>query len=444
MYIPHTKDDQEYLYKTLGIKTEEELYKNVKLSSSLFPNNSVSKYGLSEYELSKHIRDVASKNKTYKPENIYLGAGVYSHYIPEAVEHIVSRQEFYTAYTPYQPEVSQGTLRAIFEFQTAISELLVQPVVNASMYDGATASAEAILMAYKKYRERKKTVIVAGTLHPEYKSVIENYTLPYGIKVIYTLDIEGQTRLDNLETIMSDDVFAVLIQYPNFFGNLEEELRSILDFLKQRELKTISVTIDGTVLPLITPPGDLGFDISVLEIQSFGNPMAYGGPHAGVIATTKELLRSLPGRIVGKTVDKDGNDAFVLTLSTREQHIRREKATSNICTNQSLVALRTVVYLSLMGYNGLKSVAESSYKNAHYLYNLLKKHNYTKYGSATFYNEFLLKTKNAKFIANALADKGYLAGLPLDKGLLITTTELNTKVSLDNFAKLLIELLKEA
>lgn len=445
-YIPHTNDDIKKILSKLDINSTDELFKTLPKVKTLFPHNSLQKEPIAELEIERYFEKLASKNKIYKSENIFLGAGSYYHYIPKAIDAIVSRQEFYTAYTPYQAEVSQGTLRAIFEFQTAISEILDFPVVNASMYDGATATAEAILMSFRKNRGKKKTVLLASTIHKEYLEVIENYTKPYGINLINIPHNNGVIQFSKVKELYNDDVFSFVSQYPNFYGIIEEETEQMIDFLKDKTVNTISVTIDGTALALLKTPAKLGFDISVMEIQSFGNPLAYGGPHAGVIATTKDFLRLIPGRIVGQTEDTEKNTAFVLTLSTREQHIRREKATSNICTNQSLIALRSIIYLSLMGQDGLKTVAENSYKNSHYLYNLLINEGFEILDNETkknkFYNEFLLKIKNSNNINKKLKEKGFLAGYPMKEGLLLATTEMNTKTSIENFVKELKSIIK--
>ena len=441
-YIPHTDSDIQKILSEIGIISVDKLFKTLPNSGKLFPNGSIQKEAMSELEIERYFNTLAEKNKTYKPENIFLGAGSYYHYIPKAIDAIVSRQEFYTAYTPYQAEVSQGTLRAIFEFQTAISEILDFPIVNASMYDGATATAEAILMSFRKNRGKKKTVLLANTIHKEYLEVIKNYTDPYDIKLLYVPHKEGAIHLKEVNELYNEDVFAFVAQYPNFYGLIESETKQIIGFLKEKSVNTISVTIEGTALALLKPPSKLGFDIAVMEIQSFGNPVAFGGPHAGVIATTKDFLRIIPGRIVGQTEDTDGNTAFVLTLSTREQHIRREKATSNICTNQSLIALRSIIYLSLMGQEGLKTVAENSYKNAHYLHELLIDNSFKTLGADKFYNEFLLKLDNADKISKNLKEKGFLAGYAVKEGLLLSATELNTKESIEKFVKELKKITK--
>ncbi|MCX6113002.1 MAG: aminomethyl-transferring glycine dehydrogenase subunit GcvPA, partial [Proteobacteria bacterium] len=297
----------------------------------------------------------------------FMGAGVYYHFIPAVVNHIVSRSEFYTAYTPYQPEISQGTLQSIFEFQTMMCRITGMDVSNASMYDGATALAESVLVAYKYKREKKKSIIVPNNIHPEYIEVLKNYLTPFGIKIVLVSCDKNTGEVDvNSIKNNSNDLLAVIVQSPNFYGIIESNASKIAALTKELDAVPISLVIETTSLGMFKSPRELGFDIAVLEIQSLGNPPAFGGPHCGVIASTKDYIRNLPGRIIGETKDVDGNRAFVLTLATREQHIRREKATSNICSNQALVALRTAVYLSVTGENGYKELARTNYNLAHY------------------------------------------------------------------------------
>lgn len=439
-YIAHNEQEIKSMLDVIGKKSVDELFVSIPEKFRLKKDGLKLGKGLSEYETKTRVQELADSNRKYKPFNIFAGAGAYNHYIPSALNHIVSRSEFYTAYTPYQPEVSQGTLRAIFEFQTMMCRLTGLDVSNASMYDGATAMAEAVLVAYRAKREKKKTVIVPKNLNPEYLAVLKNYVEPFTLNIVEA-DIDGKTgdiSVGNVKSILSADTLALIVQSPNYYGVIESGASELASITKAVDAVPIFVCAETTSLGLFKSPGELGFDIAVLEIQPLGNPMAFGGPYAGVIVAKNEYIRNLPGRIIGETKDVEGNTAYVLTLATREQHIRREKATSNICSNQALVALRTTVYLSLLGEESYKELARTNYVLANYAKEKIKniKGVNLKY-SGTIYNEFVVDFTSKELrekVLSSFKKEGVLAGLRYgETSLLITVTEMNTKQSIDNY-----------
>ncbi|MTI81333.1 MAG: aminomethyl-transferring glycine dehydrogenase subunit GcvPA [Firmicutes bacterium] len=440
-FIPHTSEEQRQMMNELEIKKLEELFQE--LPDEIKINKDINIPGpLSELEVARQLKKIAEKNKTVDQLTSFLGAGAYDHYIPSAVQHILSRSEFYTAYTPYQPEVSQGVLQSIFEFQSMICELTGMDVANASMYDGASATAEAALMASAATRRTK--VLISKAVHPEYRQVLLTYAGGPELQVEEIDYNQGCTEIEKLKQSMDKDVAAVIIQQPNFFGSLED-LKAFADVV--HEHKALMVTCaDPVSLALITSPGSCGADIVVGEGQGLGIPMAYGGPHLGYMACTKKLMRRMPGRIVGETVDNKGQRGFVLTLQAREQHIRREKATSNICSNQALCALAATVHLSLMGPKGLRQVAEQCLQKAHYTYeqiiNLL---GYQPVWSVPFFKEFVVKVPQSPAeINNRLLEKGIIGGLDLGRyypeledHMLFCVTETRTREEIDRLVALL-------
>ena len=439
-YIPHTSEDIKSMLDAIGKKSIDDLFTSIPSKYRLKKDELKLPRGLSENEARNAVQGLAGLNKTYNPNKRFMGAGAYFHFIPAAINHITMRSEFYTAYTPYQPEISQGTLQAVFEFQTMMTRLTGLDVSNASMYDGATALAEAVLVAYHYKKDKKKSVVVPKNIHPEYMAVLKNYLQPFSINIV-VVDHDAKTGvLDtaNVKAKINADTFAVVVQSPNFYGVMEQNIIEIAKMTKENDAVPIMLTIEPTSLAMFKPAGDLGFDIAVLEIQSFGNPVAFGGPYAGVIIAKKDFVRNMPGRIIGETKDIDGKRAFVLTLATREQHIRREKATSNICSNQALVALRSAIYLSLMGDEGLKKLAQTNYALAHYAQEAVIKAGASLLFEGYFYNEFTVKFKSAEIrnkVYDGLKSEGFLSGLKLgDDGLLITVTELNDKEGIDKYA----------
>ncbi|HPG39006.1 MAG TPA: aminomethyl-transferring glycine dehydrogenase subunit GcvPA [bacterium] len=447
-FIPNTDADQQQMLNKIGVRSFAELIGNIP-GELLFKGELKLPVPLSEMEVLKHLNDLAGQNANCEDHICFLGGGAYDHFIPAAVKHIISRSEFYTAYTPYQPEVSQGTLQAIYEFQTMICELTGMDVANASVYDGGSALAEAMLLACG-FTGRKE-ILIAATINPSYLQVIKTYSHGRGI-VIRTIDWQnGAMDLQDLEKHISDQTAAVIVQYPNYFGYLEE-----VDTIAQLTHKNGALFItsnDPISLALLEPPGVYGADIVTGEGQVLGNPISFGGPYLGLFAAKKDLIRYMPGRIVGQTEDKNGKTGYVLTLQTREQHIRREKATSNICTNQGLNALAATVYMSLMGKNGLPAVAHLCLQKSHYLAQRLSALKGLKLKfDRPWFKEFVVELESkysVNNIINKMLEKKVFAGISLqetDKRLgnciLVTVTEKRTKEEMDYYIKSMQELLQ--
>lgn len=421
----------------IGVGSFDELIKAIPEKMRMKSALQLSK-PMSELEISRLIQGKTCRNVCVQNANSFLGAGVYDHFIPAAVDSIVSRPEFFTAYTPYQAEVSQGTLQFIYEFQTMICELTGMDIANASMYDGASAIAEAILMAVRKNRLTK--AILPATLHPEFVKVIKIYTEGIGIELLTAPAKDGVTDIDALARMMDDSIGSVIIQSPNFFGNLEpvSELEQIIH--AQPKALFISAC-DPISLAIIKSPGELGADIVVGEGQALGNSMYMGGPLFGFFATRLDMARLMPGRIVGGTIDKEGKRAYALTLQAREQHIRREKATSNICSNQSLCTLAATVYMALIGREGLKEVATQSTQKAHYLATELCKLPGCElaYPAAPFFKEFVLRMPvSAQKVIDAMMPRGIYPGVDMSRfghenQLMIAVTERKSKAEIDVF-----------
>jgi glycine dehydrogenase subunit 1 len=410
-YLPATEADKLKMLEKIGLDSVEDLFAdipdNVKLNRALnLPE------GMSEYELKKKIKSMSSQNQNMDQVISFLGGGAYDHYMPALVDHLISRSEWYTAYTPYQPEISQGTLQNIFEFQTMICELFGMEVSNASVYDGANALCEAMIMT----TDRKKEIILSGAIHPEYIETVETYANGLGVEVI-TAGLKGTiTSMDELKASITENTAAIAVQYPNFFGNIED-LQAIADLAHENKAKFIVVVGDIISMGMLEAPGNLGADIVVGEGMSLAGPINFSGPSIGLIATTKKNVRKLPGRIVGMTDDKDGKRAFVLTLQAREQHIRREKALSNICSNQALHALATNITLCTLGTKGLKEMALKSMRNASYA-----KERFTAIegveliNGGHFFNEFALKLPvSAKLLNKRLLKKDIFGCVDLSR-----------------------------
>ena len=443
-YLPHTQVDRQKMLAEIGVESIEELItvpENARLAGPLRLSS-----GISEMELVREVKELSRRNASLEELTSFLGAGVYDHFVPALIEHLTSRSEFYTPYTPYQAEASQGTLQALFEYQTLICNLFQMEVSNASLYDGATALAEATLMAYR-LRKRDK-LLVAQTVHPEHRQVLSTYSKPLGIQIVqipYTS--EGTCDLNRLEEEMDENVIGVVVQNPNFFGYLEEIKK--IDTIVHTFGALYIVSCDPISLGLVCPPGTYNADIAVAEGQVLGNPPQLGGETLGIFTTRKEFLRQIPGRIVGEAQDKKGRRAFTLILQTREQHVRRERATSNICTNQTLNALRACVYLSCMGEEGLKKVAMLCLKNAHYLKEHLEQlSGYTSCFSAPFFKEFVIRAPlSPKTINRKLLEANILGGLDLGTfypelhhHLLFCSTEKRTREEMDQLGSLLREM----
>jgi glycine dehydrogenase subunit 1 len=416
-----------------GFNSADELYAHIPPEARLNrPLNLAD--GISEYEILDYFK--AQSEKTATGYASFLGAGVYRHYRPVLVDTIVSRGEFLTSYTPYQAEISQGTLTAIFEFQTMICQLTGMDVANASMYDGSTAVPEAAMMAVRATGRNK--ALVSRVVHPEYREVLRTYAKHQGMPVAefgYNAET-GQLDLDDLESKIDSDTAAVIVQSPNFFG-IVEKIQAVADIAHRHGALLIFVFAEAVSLGLLEPPA--GADIVAGELQSFAIPPSFGGPYAGIIASKEKLMRQLPGRLVGETVDSHGNRAFCLTLSTREQHIRREKATSNICTNQALIALMATVFMTIYGKEGLRELATQNLSKAHYLGSKLKPR-----FSAPYFNEFVVSSNGSspEAINARLLEKKIIGGLPLKKyypelgnAMLLCATEMSKREHMDALAE---------
>jgi glycine dehydrogenase subunit 1 len=436
-FIPHTPADLERMLETIGVDSTKELFTSIparilKTARLDLPA------GLGEQEVVRRLEELAAANR---PLATFQGAGCYNHFVPAAVHQILSRSEFATAYTPYQPEVSQGTLQACFEFQTYVSILTGMDVANASVYDGASALAEAVLMALRIAPKRERIVVSKG-VHPEYRAVVETYLRGFGRGHLDEVPVaaDGRTDLDALADLLADDVAAVCVGYPNVYG-VVEDLTAIAELAHSRGALTVSATTEALALGLLLPPGQCGVDIAVAEGQSLGLPMSYGGPGVGLFATRREFVRQMPGRLIGQTVDEAGRRGYVLTLATREQHIRREKATSNICTNQGLAALAITVFLGLAGRVGLRELAARNAQLAHEVAARLDAEaGLTREHTAPFFNEFVVREPPGDaWFADALAH-GVVPGVRLaslmpgqgERGrLLVTVTECNSPDDID-------------
>lgn len=438
-YIGNTNEDREQMLKEIGCKSIDSLFKaipdSVHLKESLnLPN------AQSEMELVKNIKALSNKNMNLDDYTCFLGAGAYDHFIPVAIDQLISRQEFYTAYTPYQPEISQGTLQVIFEYQTMISELTGLPVVNASMYDGATALTEAAIMACES--TKRSEILVAASVHPESKCTLNTYAKFRNMTVTEINFNDGQVDVDDLKNKINNNTAAVIIQSPNFFGIIED-IEAMKDIIHENK-SLLVVSADPISLALLKSPGEVGADIAVGDGQSLGNSLSFGGPYLGFMAVTEKLMRKMPGRIVGETVDKDGNRGFVLTLQTREQHIRREKATSNICSNQALNALVATIYLTLMGKEGLKKAADLCLQKSHYAYNeLIKTGKFSPVFTKSFFKEFVVKSNTPVCeLNNKLLKENIIGGYDVQKDYpelkdvwMVAVTEKRTKEEIDKLSR---------
>ena len=430
-YIPNTDADRAEMLSVIGVSSLDDLFtpipKHLQYNEALnIPSR------MDQITLAKHLGKLAAKNVHAEAYPCFLGAGIYDHYVPPTVAAITGRSEFYTSYTPYQPEMSQGMLQSIFEFQTLLCQLLAMDVANASMYDGATALAEAAIMAAELTGRKRVTVL--SSVHPTYRQVLETYLRHVGIGIDLVAETNG---LGDLE--VTDETAAVIVQHPNFFGNLED--MASLSQLAHAKGALLVACVDPISLGILTPPGEYDADIVVGEGQPLGCPMGYGGPLLGFFACKTKFMRRLPGRIVGQTTDGDAKRAFVMTLRTREQDIRRERATSNICTNEALYALAASVYLATMGKKGLTQVAELCLQKSHYAASEIA--NLPGYSLAfpdqPFFKEFVVETPNDPIRINEnLVEQGIIGGLPLNDlypelgdAMLICVTEQRTKEEID-------------
>jgi glycine dehydrogenase subunit 1 len=441
-FIPHTERDIREMLETIGVQNVDQLFAGIPVNLQLGNKHLDLPAALSESEVISALRQIQMRNPDTEEISSFLGAGAYRHYSPAVVRSLIERGEFSTSYTPYQAEVSQGTLQAIFEFQTMIAMLTGMDVVNASMYDGASALAEAVLMSNRI--NQQKEYMIASVVHPEYRQTTETYLRGTDHKLISVpYNSDGRTDFEFIRANLNDRTSAVVLQSPNFFG-IVEEYEQLSRELKEQNTLLIVVVAEPLSLGILKPPGERDADIVVGEAQSFGLPVSYGGPYVGFFATREKFVRQMPGRLAGETIDRKGRRSFVLTLSTREQFIRRERATSNICTNQGLCMLAVTIYLAVMGKQGLRELALLNLRKADYLKNKLSKiKGFSIQFNADTFNEIVLKCpRPATEIRDALLEYKILAGLPLgdyyqqlDDSLLICATELNTVEAIDRLAE---------
>lgn len=436
-YFPHTDSEMKKMLEVCGKRTLDELFDEIP-ESIQFKRDYDLPSEMSEVELRRFFSELGAKNK---PLTCFAGAGCYDHYSPAVISHIISRSEFLTSYTPYQAEISQGTLQYIFEFQSMMTELTGMEVGNASMYDGATATAEAMMMSVASAKKKNK-VLVSSTLNPNVKSVLETYAKYQGIEIAYIVENNGVTDKADFENKLSvGDVAGVVVASPNYYGILEDYTGWADTCHAQKAL--LIMNCQASALGAIKSPGEWGADIAAGDGQSLGIPMNFGGPYVGFLCTKKALIRKMPGRVVGATKDLNGQRSFVLTLQAREQHIRREKATSNICSNQSLMALYVTIYLALMGAKGLKEVNELGYSGSHYLAEQLCATGKFEmaYPDKPFLNEFTVKTSlDIDKLQATCSEQGILAGVKIvEDKLLLCVTEMCSKAEIDK----LIDIVKQ-
>ncbi|MFA6358247.1 MAG: aminomethyl-transferring glycine dehydrogenase subunit GcvPA [Candidatus Omnitrophota bacterium] len=441
-FIPHTKEDIKEMLEVIGVKSIDELFSDI--PKALKPQSFNIPYGKSEFQVTQALHNLSLKNSTGLVN--FVGAGFYDHFIPASVDAIVSRSEFYTAYTPYQPECSQGWLQAIYEYQSIICQLTGLDVSNASLYDGGTALFEAMMMAIRQTGRNK--IIIDSGVNLIYRTMLYTYTSNLSVEFVEIPVVHGQSSRGELFKCVDDKTAAVILQNPNFFGAIDDYGDVVSRVHKFGALAIASVY--PVSLGMLKTPGEMGFDIATGEGQSLGIPLSFGGPYLGFMSVRKELVRQMPGRIVGATVDSDGKKGFVLTLQTREQHIRRQHATSNICSNEALCALRAAVFVSLLGKDGLKELAEHNYQKAEFAKEQLAclQGVEVKRSSPTF-NEFtILLPRNADKVVQQMIEKGFACGFPLgrfykgmDNYLLIAVTEKRTQEEILKFVASLKEVL---
>ncbi len=436
-YIPNSPDERAEMLKQIGVASVENLFDSVPEALRLREHLKVPA-AMSEIELLKHFNQLGILNQAANRIS-FLGAGAYSHCIPTVVDHLISRSEFFTAYTPYQPEISQGTLQSIFEFQTLVCQLTGMDIANASMYDGSTAMAEAVLMAERVTKRSK--VLVSAAVHPQYLEVAQTYVQHAGIDLqrIKFDDRTGQTSISALDEI-DDQTAAIVVQSPNFFGCIED-LQALSEKAHAAGALLIVAVTEPISFGLLRSPGACGADIIVAEGQSFGVPLSFGGPYLGLFATRDKYARQIPGRLAGEAYDQNGRRGFVLTLATREQHIRREKATSNICTNEGLVALAATIYLETMGRRGIQQAANQCAQKAHYASReIAKLKGFSLPFSSPFFNEFVVRApvNAAELLSKLASEKGIDGGIALSRfgsnrtnDFLVCVTEMNTRAEID-------------
>ncbi|MBI5840264.1 MAG: aminomethyl-transferring glycine dehydrogenase subunit GcvPA [Chloroflexi bacterium] len=444
-YIPISPKERDAMLATVGVKSLDDLFEAVP-QKHRFPKLNLPP-ALSEMEAASLLGEMASSNENVREHVIsFLGAGAYNHYIPSVVDHILRRGEFYTAYTPYQPEISQGTLQGIFEYQSLMTNLTGMDVSNASHYDGATAAAEAVNLAYAQFRGKRKKVVVSPGLHPQYREVIRTYTQGMGVELTDKTEADLEVGPEALISQIDDNTMLVVVQYPDFFGRIYDYTKLIEAAHAKGSL--VCIVANPTALVMLKTPGEMGADIVVGEAQPFGIPLWYGGPYLGFFTTKKSYVHKMAGRLVGETMDNRGQRSYVLTLTAREQHIKRERATSNICSNQGLLALGAAVYMSVLGKGGLQEVANLCYQKAHYAAEQISKiDGFGLCFAEPFFHEFALCCpKPIAEINEHLLEHGIIGGYDLGNDypalkdhMLIAVTEMNSREEIDTF----VEVLKE-
>ncbi|MFO0957917.1 MAG: aminomethyl-transferring glycine dehydrogenase subunit GcvPA [Isosphaeraceae bacterium] len=439
-YILNTEDDTRAMLDAIGLDSLGQLFDSIPAEVRLKRPLDIPE-ALGELALTEHAAALAAANQSADARPCFLGGGCYDHFIPAVVDQLAGRGEFYTAYTPYQPEASQGTLQAIFEYQTLIAQLTGMDISNASLYDGGSAVAEAVLMALA-VGDRPARIVLAGSLHPEFRRIVATQLANLAVEFVTVPEKGGKIDREALSAAIGDGAACVVLQYPNVFGQLED-VEGLVKVAREKDALAI-VSVDPISLGLLKRPGSYGADIVVAEGQGLGNPLAYGGPYLGILACRESFVRKIPGRLVGQTTDRHGKRCWVLTLQTREQHIRREKATSNICTNQGLLALRASIYLAVMGPTGLKQAAELSARKAHYAAEQLAKvPGLSLAFEGPFFKEFAVRSaKDPKKVLAEVGKLGYHGGIALGDwypemadAILIAVTEKRTKEQIDGLAE---------
>jgi glycine dehydrogenase subunit 1 len=441
-YIPHTESESQEMLAEIGVKHIDDLYEAIP-ADVRFPDLDLPE-AVSEMEIIAELQALSEANLDVNHATCFLGAGAYNHYIPSIIDHILRRNEFYTAYTPYQPEISQGTLQAIFEYQSLMCQLTGMEVSNASHYDGATALAEAVILALNQHRMKRKKVLLSATIHPHAREVVRTYTQGMGLEIVGDADCNvGPQQLIDL---IDETTTLVAVQYPDFLGHIHDY--AAVGAAAQSAGALFCVMVNPFALGILKPPGEFGADIVVGDGQSLGIPMSFGGPSVGIFTTKEKYVRKMAGRLVGETIDKDGKRGFVLTLTPREQHIRRDKATSNICTNQGLMALASAVYLSVMGKGGLRKAAELAYHKAHYAAERIEAiEGFSVWNEGPFFHEFVVTCPRPIAEINAhLLDYDILGGYDLGQNypelkdhMLIAVTEMISKEEIEDLVLALEE-----
>jgi glycine dehydrogenase subunit 1 len=446
VYIPHTDAERQAMLAAIGVENFEELFWDIP-EKFRYPQLDLPE-PLSEMETLQELQFLAGLNLNANTTPTFLGAGAYRHWVPSVVDYVISRSEFYTAYTPYQAEVSQGTLQAIFEYESMICDLTGMEVANASHYDGATAAAEAVIQAYNVFRKKRSKVVLAPTVHPHYRQVIHTYTQGMGLEIVGGND--PTTTMEQLIELVDEQTACLILQTPDFLGQLHD-LTGLADAIHARGKDAQFVVVTNPISPgLLKPPGDYGADIVVGEGQPLGLGLNFGGPYLGFYATRSQYARQMAGRLVGKTVDIEGKDGYVMTLTTREQHIRRDKATSNICSNQGLMALAATIYMAALGKHGLRKVAELNYHKAHYAANAIDAvKGFSIVRCKPFFNEFVVRCpapveKVNDFLLDGIESVEIIGGYDLAQDypqlanqMLVAVTEMNSRHEIDLLAEAL-------